>query len=131
MSDNTIAEETQSFLNKFYDIFAERFFFIPTGKHRFEIKKEYISKAGFWLAKKRYAQWMILKNGIPCDKLDVKGLDVVRSSFPKAFQDFMAKMLKDILMNKSSEEIGNDLVSFKSNLPNLPISKIAKGGAIK
>ena len=31
----------------------------------FEIKKEYISKAGFWVAKKRYAQWMILKNGIP------------------------------------------------------------------
>jgi DNA polymerase elongation subunit (family B) len=128
---NTIAEETQSFLNKFYDIFAERFFFIPTGKHRFEIKKEYISKAGFWLAKKRYAQWMILKNGIPCDKLDVKGLDVVRSSFPKAFQDFMAKMLKDILMNKSADDIGADLISFKTNLPNLPISKIAKGGAIK
>ncbi len=35
---------------------------------------------------------MILKNGIPCDKLDVKGLDVVRSSFPKAFQDFMASL---------------------------------------
>jgi DNA polymerase elongation subunit (family B) len=128
---NIVAEETQSFLNRFYDIFAEKFFFIPKGKHRLEIKKEYISKAGFWLAKKRYAQWMILKNGIPCDKLDVKGLDVVRSSFPKAFQDFMAKMLKDILMNKTSEEIGADLINFKTNLPNLPIAKIAKGGAIK
>jgi DNA polymerase elongation subunit (family B) len=128
---NTIAEETQQFLNKFYDIFAERFFFIPKGKHRFEIKKEYISKAGFWLAKKRYAQWMILKNGIPCDKLDVKGLDVVRSSFPKAFQDFMAKMLKDILMNKTSDEIATMLLDFKKSIPTLPISKMAKGGAVK
>jgi DNA polymerase elongation subunit (family B) len=128
---NTIAEETQTFLNSFYDMLAERFFFIPKDKHRFEIKKEYISKAGFWVAKKRYAQWMILKNGIPCDKLDVKGLDVVRSSFPKAFQDFMAKMLKDILMGKNNAYMDESLLAFKASMVNLPVNKIAKGGAIK
>lgn len=128
---NIIAEETQTFLNKFYDMLAERFFFIPKEKHRFEIKKEYISKAGFWVAKKRYAQWMILKNGVPCDKLDVKGLDVVRSSFPKAFQDFMAKMLKDILMGKDNTYMDESLLDFKKNMINLPVNKIAKGGAIK
>jgi DNA polymerase elongation subunit (family B) len=128
---NAIAEETQTFLNSFYDMLAERFFFIPKDKHRFEIKKEYISKAGFWVAKKRYAQWMILKNGIPCDKLDVKGLDVVRSSFPKAFQDFMAKMLKDILMGKNNAYMDESLLEFKKNMINLPVNKIAKGGAIK
>jgi len=128
---NRIAEETQTFLNSFYDMLAERFFFIPKDKHRFEIKKEYISKAGFWVAKKRYAQWMILKNGIPCDKLDVKGLDVVRSSFPKAFQDFMAKMLKDILMGKDNSYMDECLLEFKKNMINLPVNKIAKGGAIK
>ena len=128
---NTIAEETQSFLNKFYDLLAEKFFFIPKDKHRFEIKKEYISKAGFWVAKKRYAQWMILKNGIPCDKLDVKGLDVVRSSFPKAFQKFMSAMLKDILMGKDHQYIDDTLLAFKQSLPELPVNVIAKGGAIK
>jgi len=128
---NTIAEETQSFLNSFYDILAERFFFIPKDKHRFEIKKEYISKAGFWVAKKRYAQWMVLKNGIPCDKLDVKGLDVVRSSFPKAFQDQMSGMLKDILMGKSNEYVDKKLLEFKASMITLPVNKIAKGGAIK
>jgi DNA polymerase elongation subunit (family B) len=128
---NTIAEETQTFLNSFYDILAERFFFIPKDKHRFEIKKEYISKAGFWVAKKRYAQWMVLKNGIPCDKLDVKGLDVVRSSFPKAFQEQMSGMLKDILMGKDNDYVDKKLLEFKNNMVNLPVNKIAKGGAIK
>ena len=128
---NTIAEETQTFLNSFYDMLAERFFFIPKEKHRFEIKKEYISKAGFWVAKKRYAQWMVLKNGIPCDKLDVKGLDVVRSSFPKAFQEQMSGMLKDILMGKDNEYVDSKLLEFKNNMVNLPVNKIAKGGAIK
>jgi len=128
---NTIAEETQTFLNSFYDMLAERFFFIPKDKHRFEIKKEYISKAGFWVAKKRYAQWMVLKNGIPCDKLDVKGLDVVRSSFPKAFQDQMSGMLKDILMGKDNEYVDKKLLAFKASMATLPVNKIAKGGAIK
>jgi DNA polymerase elongation subunit (family B) len=128
---NAIAEETQTFLNSFYDLLSERFFGIPKDKHRFEIKKEYISKAGFWVAKKRYAQWMILKNGIPCDKLDVKGLDVVRSSFPKAFQGFMSTMLKDILMGKDNDYIDKTLIEFKNSLPTLPVKTIAKGGAIK
>jgi DNA polymerase elongation subunit (family B) len=128
---DNIATETQTFLNSFYDILAERFFFIAKDKHRFEIKKEYISKAGFWVAKKRYAQWMILKNGIPCDKLDVKGLDVVRSSFPKAFQEQMSGMLKDILMGKDNDYVDKKLLEFKNNMVNLPVNKIAKGGAIK
>jgi DNA polymerase elongation subunit (family B) len=128
---NDIAEETQSFLNKFYDMLAERFFFISKDKHRFEIKKEYISKAGFWVAKKRYAQWMILKNGIPCDKLDVKGLDVVRSSFPKAFQDFMSGILRDILTGKTNEDVDKELREFKLSLADLDVSVIAKGGAVK
>jgi DNA polymerase elongation subunit (family B) len=128
---DNIATETQTFLNSFYDMLAERFFFIPKEKHRFEIKKEFISKAGFWVAKKRYAQWMVLKNGIPCDKLDVKGLDVVRSSFPKAFQDQMSGMLKDILMGKDNEYVDTKLLAFKASMINLPVNKIAKGGAIK
>ena len=39
------------------------------------------------------------------DKLDVKGLDVVRSSFPKAFQEQMSGMLKDILMGKDNDYV--------------------------
>ena len=128
---NDIAEETQAFLNKFYDLLAERFFFIKKDKHRFEIKKEYISKAGFWIAKKRYAQWMIMKNGIPCDKLDVKGLDVVRSSFPKAFQDFMSRILRDILTGKTNEDVDTELRAFKLSLSDLDVSVVAKGGAVK
>jgi hypothetical protein len=74
---------------------------------------------------------MVLKNGIKCDKLDVKGLDVVRSSFPKAFQDQMSGMLKDILMGKDNDYVDKKLLEFKNNMINLPVNKIAKGGAIK
>jgi hypothetical protein len=100
-------------------------------KHRFEIKKEYISKAGIWIAKKRYAQWIVAANGLPMDKLDVKGLDVVRSSFPKSFQDFMARMLRDILQGKTNESVDTELAEFKLSLAGLDVALIAKGGAVK
>ena len=37
--------------------------------------------------------------------LDVKGLDIVRSSFPSAFRKFMTSVLKDILSNRDKELI--------------------------
>ena len=38
--------------------------------------------------KKRYAQWIISDNGVPVDKLDVKGLDVkkfIPKSIPRMY----------------------------------------------
>ena len=57
------------------------------------LKQELISKAGIWIAKKRYAQWVINQEGNPVDKLDVKGIDVVRSSYPAAFRKFLSEVL--------------------------------------
>lgn len=128
---NEIAEEVQDYLNQFYDVLSERIFNVPKEKHRLEIKKEYVAKAGLWIAKKRYAQWIISDNGVPVDKLDVKGLDVKRSSFPKAFQECMGTVLIDILKGKSEEEISDYVVDFKKKMVNRPIAEIAKNSAVK
>jgi DNA polymerase elongation subunit (family B) len=128
---NEIAEEVQDYLNQFYDVLSERIFNVPKDKHRLEIKKEYVAKAGLWIAKKRYAQWIISDNGVPVDKLDVKGLDVKRSSFPKAFQECMGTVLIDILKGKSEEEISDYVVDFKKKMVNRPIAEIAKNSAVK
>ena len=128
---NDIAEEMQDYLNDFYDILSKKIFNVDVDKHRLEIKKEYVAKAGLWIAKKRYAQWIISDNGVPCDKLDVKGLDVKRSSFPKAFQECMGKVLIDILRGVSEEELTEYVLDFKKNMVNRPNSEIAKNTAVK
>ena len=128
---NVIAEEMQDYLNDFYDILSTKIFNVDKDKHRLEIKKEYVAKAGLWVAKKRYAQWIISDNGVPCDKLDVKGLDVKRSSFPKAFQDTMGTVLIDILRGKSETEITDFVVDFKDKMAKLPHKDIAKNSAVK
>jgi DNA polymerase elongation subunit (family B) len=126
---NEIAGEMQDYLNNFYDILGKKVFNID--KHRFEIKKEFVSKAGIWIAKKRYAQWIISDNGVPVDKLDVKGLDVVRSSYPAAFRKFMSEVLIEILRGDTEEQLTNKIYDFKKNLPNMDVVKIAKAGAVK
>jgi len=124
-----IAGESQDYLNDFYDIFAERM--LNVKNHRLEIKKEYVAKAGLWIKKKRYAQWIISDNGVPCDKLDVKGLDVKRSSFPKAFGKVMSDVLIDILKGKSEDEITEYITLFKASMEGQPIQDIAKNSAVK
>jgi hypothetical protein len=126
---NEVAGESQDYINQFYNLLAKRFFNLD--KHRLEIKKEFVSKAGIWLAKKRYAQWIISDNGVPVDKLDVKGLDVVRSSFPKAFRKFMSEVLIDILRDRGEDYLSDKVNEFKDTLPNLDVVDIAKNSSVK
>ena len=128
---NEIAEEVQDYLNDFYDMLSVKVFNVDKDKHRFEIKKEYVSKSGIWIAKKRYAQWIISDNGVPVDKLDVKGLDVVRSSYPAAFRKFMSEILIEILRGDDEETITNRIDTFKRQLPTMDVVKIAKAGGVK
>ena len=75
-----------------YDQYAIHFH--NTIDHRWQIKQEYVAKSGLWIAKKRYAQWVIFKEGKPTNKLDIKGLDVVRSSFPTEFKTIQCHLLE-------------------------------------
>jgi DNA polymerase elongation subunit (family B) len=126
-----IAGEVQDYLNNFYNILSVKVFNVPADKHRFEIKKEFVAKAGLWVAKKRYAQWIIMNNGIPMDKLDVKGLDVKRSSFPKAFQDIMAEVLISILRGETEQQISDKVLAFKKKMTEYDVKDVAKNSAVK
>ena len=93
--------------------------------------RELIAKAAFWVTKKRYGQWIINDGGLEVEKLDVKGLDIVRSSFPPAFRDFMTKVLKAILAKVPKEKIDEFILNFKKNLQNEELDKIALPTGVK
>jgi DNA polymerase elongation subunit (family B) len=131
MADRTIeiANEVQSFINKSYNVYAEKFHNVST--HRFDIKQEFVAKAGIWIAKKRYAQWLINQEGHTISRLDVKGLDVVRSSFPPAFRKFMAEVLKDILNDIDKETLDDKILTFKDHMKTLPIIQVMAPTGVK
>ena len=113
----------QDYINKSYDLFAKKFLNID--EHRFDIKQECVAKSAFWVTKKRYGQWIINDGGIVCDRLDVKGLDIVRSSFPPAMRKLMTGVLKDILGSIDKDSIDEDILKFKKEMKKTDIQDIS------
>ena len=126
---NAIASEVQKLVNGMYDRYSVVFH--NTEKHRFQIKQEYVAKSGLWIAKKRYTQWVIFKEGKPTDKLDIKGLDVVRSSFPTNFKMIMKETLWYILKENSKLSTTDMIFNFKTDMKNAPVLDVMKNSGVK
>ena len=124
-----ICSEVQTFVNKIFDVMAQRAFHLS--RHEFEAKQEVIAKSSFWLAKKRYTQFIINKNGVECDELEIKGIDVVRTSFPIRFRKFMNDFLIDILKKTDMKIINQKIYDFELTLNDVPIIELAKNTSIK
>jgi len=127
-----LARTMESHLNNFYDAMAQRMFFIQ-GKHRFVIKGESVASSAFWVNKKRYAMRKVydLETDQEVNKVAVKGLDVVRSSFPAAFRKFMKEVLSNILDHTPKDELDAKIISFRNKLPSMPIPDVARNTAVK
>ena len=74
-------------------------------KFNFNFKQELvIRKALFIEAKKKYATWLVSKEGKPLDKINITGLEIVRSDFPKFSRDMMRNVVNDILKKGITKE---------------------------
>ena len=126
-----VTTEVQNYVNSFYNVMAKRFFNLD--KHAFDAKQEVISKSSFWLAKKRYAQWIIHKEGalLKTPELEVKGIDVVRTSFPASFRKFMDAFLRKLLTAAPKKELDDMILEFREKTKTLDVSEIAKNTSVK
>ena len=124
-----VADEMQGFLNKSYDYFAKNF--LNLDKHRFEIKQELIAKSGLFIVKKRYGMKIINDNGVKVNKLHVKGLDLVRSNFPKAMGKLLKDVLEDILATVPKDKIDDRIINFKESMKLVDFDKIAMPTGVK
>ena len=124
-----VADEMQVFLNKSYDYFAKKF--LNLDKHRFEIKQELIAKSGLFIVKKRYGMKIINDNGVKVNKLHVKGLDLVRSNFPKAMGELLKSVLEDILATVPKDKIDERIINFKESMKLLNFDRIAMPTGVK
>jgi DNA polymerase elongation subunit (family B) len=124
-----VCSEVQTYVNKSFDVMAKTLFNIDA--HRFDAKQEVIAKTGFWLVKKRYAQLIINKGGVVVDEMEVKGIDVVRTSFPRRFRSFMTEFLLDLLNKVDQTVIDEKILKFRENIYELSIIDVAKNTSVK
>jgi DNA polymerase elongation subunit (family B) len=125
------SQVVEKYINDSWDEFCKHY--LNSDRHFLNIKQEYVAESGLWIAKKRYAQKIISEKGISISKLtdgkkewklDVKGMDVVRSNFPKAFREFMSLILVDILNKSGKNIIDEQILSFKEDIKTKPILDI-------
>lgn len=125
------SQVVEKYINDSFDSYAAHVH--NSNEHFFSIKQEYVSESGLWIAKKRYAQKIISEKGVSISqltsgkkdwKLDVKGMDVVRSNFPKAFREFMSGILIDILNVEPRDVIDTKILNFREGMKIKPLLDI-------
>lgn len=122
-----IARDLEEKLNRFYDTLSLRAFNCKS--HKLYIKGESVISSGLWLAKKRYALnkvYDLEKNKAPEESTVVKGLDVVRSSFPKEFRNFLNTVLSNVLNKTPKIQLDESILKFKESMKNMNYLDIAR-----
>lgn len=67
---------------------------------RIVFKRESIIDKGLFLEKKRYVAHVVDDEGIECDKWKYVGVDVVRTSMPKAVKPYVKKIIETMLTTR-------------------------------
>ena len=127
-----LARAVEKKLNDYYNVMSKELFFCD--KHRLYIKGESVASKGLWIAKKRYAMNAVydLESNIDIDnKIKIKGLDVVRSTFPPAFRAFMNGVLKDVLGGIGKTDMDKKVLEFREKLNDEPYLNVARNTSVK
>ena len=127
-----IATELQAMANKFIGEFARDAFNLGDDtQHYFELKQEVVLDRGYFAGKRRYAQHIVNKEGVPIDELDVKGLDLMKSNFPPLFKKFGEHIINEIMFGKSKPSIDAQVLDFRESLQTIEWTKILKPTGLK
>jgi hypothetical protein len=95
------------------------------------LKQEVIAEKAYWSGKRRYAMYIVYKEGVEIEELDMKGLDIMKSNFPPYFRNFGEELIKNILFSKSKEEIDKDVMDFKNSIQTVDWIKLLKPTGLK
>jgi DNA polymerase elongation subunit (family B) len=127
-----IATELQAMANKFIGEFAREAFNLGEDtQHYFELKQEVVLDRGYFAGKRRYAQHIVNKEGVPVDELDVKGLDLMKSNFPPLFKKFGEHIINEIMFGKFKTDIDKQILDFRNEIRTIGWKHILKPTGLK
>lgn len=121
-----LSDEVSNDINKFFDEYSKTAFNMKS--HKLGVKPEYIIKKAYWQKKKRYCVYLVRKERTPIKKgseFDFKGLDILKSNFPKKFKEFSKQIYIDILEGATKVQIDAKILDFKDYIVDCNIHEIA------
>jgi DNA polymerase elongation subunit (family B) len=125
-----IATEVQKYANANIERVAREKFNIK-GDHYFELKQEVVIERGYFAGKRRYAMYIVNKEGVTVDEMVMMGLDLMKSNMTPMYRKFGEELLQQIMFGTDKKEIDKRILDFKKYVKNLPLSDIAKPTGVK
>jgi DNA polymerase elongation subunit (family B) len=128
-----VATEIQKLANDNLHILVQELFNVkyPEEPHYFELKQEVVLERGYFAGKRRYAQFIVNKEGVPTEELDMKGLDLMKSNFPPLFKKFGEHILTEIMFGKPKPSIDKQVLEFRESLRVVDWKQILKPTGLK
>jgi len=111
-------------VNKSFPTLMNRAFNVEKNRCVIEASRELVAEKAFFVKKKKYACLYYDKEGKRLDadgsrgEFKIMGLEIKRSDCPFIVRDFLEKVVKDILLGKSHDEIMQDILKFRKYLLN-------------
>ena len=125
-------------INEFYEFAIPSMYNLT--HHRIKITSDVITSATLWVKKKRYAMMKVYdmekkrkvfdSDGVTLGKLEVKGIDVVRTSFPAKFRKFSGELLNMILRKHPKGDIDDRILAMEKEIKILPVEEVAKNTSV-
>ena len=75
--------------------------------------------------------YIVNKEGVPIEELEMKGLDIMKSNFPPYFRNFGEELIKSILFSKPKEDIDKFVMDFKNSMQTVEWIKLLKPTGLK
>jgi hypothetical protein len=97
----------------------------------FELKSEVVLERGYFAGKRRYAQFIVNKEGVPTEELDIKGMDIMKSNMTPMYAKFGESLIMDIMYGKPKKEIDKKIQDFRKKLKTISYREIAKPTGVK
>jgi DNA polymerase elongation subunit (family B) len=92
---------------------------------RIGFKQEIIAKTALFVKKKKYAYWLLDKEGVPQNEIKVTGLEIIRSESAEAIRPRLKKIMEMIMKLKDDDEISKNIRVFKKELSILKPEELA------
>lgn len=127
---------------QFYDICEEVEHYINNGMFewaskallskdpRFVFKRETICDAGLFLGKKYYVLHILDDEGTPTNKFKYKGLDVVKTTMPKAIKPYVKNLIETMVMTKDLKTTNDLFMEAYETFKSLDVEAIYKNSGI-
>jgi hypothetical protein len=94
-------------------------------------KQEIVCKSILFVKKKKYGYNVVNEEGFNCDKIEVTGLEIIRSETPTVFRNALKNILGMILRGANDTEIKDIIATYKRVMKNAKIEDISSNIGVK